>query len=452
MSSSVREAVRPARAARTSARSASSLVHKILIAFLAIGLLLEIGSFRMQLGGIDPSLSMDVGSGSTFIQILMGLIGLAAAGLLLCSSQSSKMLLRAWPLFLMPALAFASMLWSPEPEYTFRKSVAFFGTVLFGFLIATLLNSREAIRLIGRVLSLAILLSVAWVLLFPEYGKHNATDFYQAVHAGAWRGIFSHRTILGHIAALTLALLISYGSFIWAPRVIRYTFIVLSVVCVIEANSAGGFVTAAIVPTLLLFTQVFVRLGARERALLLMITLVIIVPLILFSSELFRVSLAILNKAPNLTGRTPLWNALLILAQEHFFLGFGYAAGFAYEVQSRVAALTGFQYAHCHNGYLEVLIAFGYVGLGICLTVLIWLLSITGKFVLAAPNHLRYLSGFPFALVMYVVGVNCIESFLITEGTYTVALLALAGGLVARTEQSPRISLVGPAPTCDRAN
>ena len=186
ISRNVGEAVRGA--GPMSTRSASSLAHKVLIGFLAIGLLLEIGSFRMQLGGIDPSLAIETGSGSTFVQILMALINLAAAGLLLCSRQSGKMLLRAWPLFLMPALAFASMLWSPEPEFTFRKSVAFLGTVLFGFVIATVLDPRDAIRLICRTLSLAVLLSVAWVLLFPEYAKHNATDFYQAVHAGAWRG------------------------------------------------------------------------------------------------------------------------------------------------------------------------------------------------------------------------------------------------------------------------
>jgi exopolysaccharide production protein ExoQ len=451
MSSSIREAVRPARAGRMSARSANSLADKILIVFLAIGLLLEIGSFRMQLGGIDPTLAIEAGSGSTFVQILMGLINLAAAGLLLCSRQSSKMLLRAWPLFLMPALAFASMLWSPEPEFTFRKSVAFLGTVLFGFLVATVLDPRDAIRLICRILSLAILLSVAWVFLFPVYAMHNVTDYYQAVHAGAWRGIFSHRTVLGNVAALTLALLICYGTFIWPSRVIRYTLVVLSFVCVIAANSAGGFVTAAIVPALLLFTQVLVGLSARARALLLMTTLAVIVPLILFSSELVALSLSVLNKEPNLTGRTPLWNALLVVVQDQPFLGFGYASGFAYEVQSRVFALTGFQYAHCHNGYLETLIAFGYIGLGICLAVLIWLLSSTGKLVLAAPSHLRYLSGFPFALVMYVVGINCIESFLITDGSYAVVLLAIAGGLVARAGVSLEIPIVTLAPAYERA-
>ncbi|HWX40736.1 MAG TPA: O-antigen ligase family protein [Blastocatellia bacterium] len=452
MSSSVREDVRPAPAGRMPARSASSSVHKILIAFLAIGLLLEIGAFRMQLGGIDPSLSIEAGSGSTFVQVLMGLINLAAAGLLLCSRQSSMMLRRAWPLFLMPALAFASMLWSPEPEFTFRKSVAFLGTVLFGFLIATVMDSRDAVRLIVRALSLAVLLSVAWVFLFPEYGTHNATDYYQAVHAGAWRGIFSHRTVLGNMAALTFALLICYGSSIWASRVIRYTLIVLSIVCVIKANSGGGFLTAAIVPVLILFTQVLAGLSARGRALLLMTTVTIILPLILFSSDLLTLGLSVLHKQPNLTGRVPLWNALLTLAHEQPFLGFGFAAGFAYEVQPRVFALTGFQYAHCHNGYLEALIAFGYIGLGICLMVLMWLLSNTGKFVLAAPSHLRYLSGFPFVLVMYVAGINCIESLLVTEGTFTVTLLALAGGLVARTRKSPGISIVALAPAYDRAN
>jgi exopolysaccharide production protein ExoQ len=126
-----------------------------------------------------------------------------------------------------------------------------------------------------------------------------------------------------------------------------------------------------------------------------------------------------------------LWDMLLVLAQEHLLLGYGYAAGFAYEIQPQVLAATGSLYAHCHNGYLEVLMAFGYVGLGICLAVIVWLLTVTGRLVVAPPAHLGHLSGFPFIVVMYTLGANCIESYLITEGN-AVALLALAAGLATR--------------------
>ena len=426
-----REGARPTRARHVS--RASSTAHKFLIVFLAAGLLFEIGAFRLQLAGVDPSLPIPPGAASMIVQILTGSTILAAGGLLLCSRRTSDMALGTWPIFLMPAMAFASMLWSPDPEFTLRKSIALTGTALFGFLVATVLNTRDAVRLLGVVLSLTILLSVICVFLSPHYGVHNTADQFELELVGDWRGVFSHRTALGHVAGLTMALLISSGSLVWSSTIIRYGIIVLSAVCIIKAGSGGGFLTAAIVPWALLVTQALIRLKpARRRGTVLALLLVVILALMLSVPRLLPTLLSVLGKQPDLTGRIPLWDALLVLAQDHPLLGYGYAAGFVYEVQPRVLAQTGFGYAHCHNGYLEVLIAFGYFGLGICLAGIIWLLTATGRLIVTPPPHLGPLSGFPFIVVLYTLSINCFESTLISDSSYGVVLLALAAGLATR--------------------
>jgi exopolysaccharide production protein ExoQ len=435
----VRAGARPSGAGSVFRYFTSSLAEKLLVAFLSAGLLFEIGAFRTQLSGNDPSLPVDVGVGSVVVQVLTTSAIVAACALLLCSRRSSDMVLGTWPIFLLPAMAFASMLWSPDPEYTLRKSVAFTGTMLFGFLVAAVLNTHDTIRLLGRVLSLTTVFSVICVFLFPRYGVHNTADQFESLLIGDWRGVFTHRTALGHVAGFTMALLISTGRLIWSSGVIRYGIVVLSVACIIKAGSGGGFLTAALVPAALLVTQSLIRLKpARLRGMVLVLLLVAILPLMLFAPRLISALLFILNKQPDLTGRIPLWDTLLILAQEHPLLGYGYAAGFIYEIQPRVLAATGSTFAHCHNGYLEVLIAFGYVGLGICFAVIIWLLTATGRLVVAPPPHLGHLSGFPFVIVMYTLGTNCIESYLITDSSYAVALLALAAGLATRARIEAR--------------
>ncbi|MGY8661353.1 O-antigen ligase family protein [Bradyrhizobium sp. UFLA05-109] len=348
------------------------------------------------------------------------------------------MLRGTWPIFLMPALAFTSMLWSPDPGYTLRKGVAFTGSVLIGFLVATVLNTQDAVRLLGRVLSFIILLSIVYVFIFPHYGVHNASDFFQSVHAGHWRGVFSHRTALGHVAGVSIGLLICYGSLIWSSRILRYAIVVLSLACIIKAGSGGGFLTAAIFPLALLGTQRLTRIrSARRRRTVLLSLLATALPLILLVPKIFTAALAVLNKQADLTGRVPLWDTLVVLAQERPFLGYGYAAGFRDEIQPQVLAATGNVYAHCHNGYLEVLMAFGSVGLAILLAVIIWLLTTTGRLVVNPPAHLGPLSGFPFIVVIYVLGANCIESYLIIECN-AVALLALAAGLATRARIEAR--------------
>lgn len=428
----------PTRAAIVSRRRPRPPAHSFLTVVLAAGLLFEFGAFRLQLAGNDPSVPTDTEAASMIVQILIGSVILGAGGLLLCSRRAGEMLLGTWPMFLMPAMAFASMLWSPDPGYTFRKSVAFTGSVLIGFLVATVLNTQDAVRLLGRVLSFIVVLSVVYVFLFPHYGVHNASDFFQSVHAGHWRGVFSHRTALGHVAGVSFGLLICYGRLIWSSRILRYVIMVLSLACIIQAGSGGGFLTAAIFPSALLLTQRLTRIkAARRRRTVLLLLLATTLPLILFVPKLITAGLSVLNKQADLTGRVPLWDTLLVLAQEHLLLGYGYAAGFRDEIQPQILAATGNLYAHCHNGYLEVLMAFGCLGLGILMAVIVWLLTTTGRLVVAPPAHLGHLSGFPFIVVIYALGANCIESYLIIECN-AVSLLALAAGLATRARIEAR--------------
>ncbi|MBR1213945.1 O-antigen ligase family protein [Bradyrhizobium sp. JYMT SZCCT0180] len=417
---------------------ASPRASKFLIVFVAAGLLFEFGAFRRQLSGVDPGLPVDGAAASIIVQILTASAIVAAGALVLCSRRASDMALGTWPIFVMPALAFASMLWSPDAEVTVRKSVAFFGTVLFGFSVATVLSTKDAIRLLGRVLSLATLFSVAWLYLFPYYAIHNSSDYAGNLLEGDWRGIFAHRTVLGHVAGLTMGLLICYGRLIWSSRLFRYGIVALSVACVIGADSGGGILTAAFVPLALVVTQAVIRLKPAHRGAVLVLMLVTILLLMVLAPKLLSTGLFLLNKQPDLTGRVPLWDTILVMAQEQPLLGYGYFAGFVQLVQPQVLAATGNIYAHCHNGYLEVLIAFGYFGLGICLAVIIWLLRATGRLVAAPPAHLGHLSGFPLTIVIYVLGANCIESMLITESNYAVVLLALAAGLATRARLEAR--------------
>ena len=302
-----------------------------------------------------------------------------------------------------------------------------------------MLNTKDAVRLLGRVLSIATLCSVICVFLFPRYGVHNTGDQFESTLIGDWRGVFTHRTALGHVAGLTMALLICTGRLVWSSNVIRYGFVALSIICIVKAGSSGGFLTAAFVPVALLLTQSLIKLKtARLRGKVLVFLLVAILPLMLFAPQLISGLVFILNKQPDLTGRIPLWNTLLILAREHALLGYGYAAGFIYDIQPRVLAATGTNFGHCHNGYLEVLIAFGYLGLGLCLALMIWLLTATGRLVVAPPAHLGSLSGLPFVIILYTLATNCIESYLIADSNYAVALLPLAAGLATRARLEAR--------------
>jgi exopolysaccharide production protein ExoQ len=78
-----------------------------------------------------------------------------------------------------------------------------------------------------------------------------------------------------------------------------------------------------------------------------------------------------------LTGRLPLWNAVLSYAGDHLFIGYGYNSFWTIPRFVEIANYTGFNVADVHNSYLNILLGVGYPGL------LLWLLYI-------ASTGLRY--------------------------------------------------------------
>jgi O-antigen ligase len=80
------------------------------------------------------------------------------------------------------------------------------------------------------------------------------------------------------------------------------------------------------------------------------------------------VFLAMLGKDPTLTGRTDIWAAILRQASDRPWLGFGYAA--FWEKTSAPAAFvraeTGWMVPSAHNGWLDMLVQLGAVGVALC--------------------------------------------------------------------------------------
>src|ERR1041384_1226760 len=94
-------------------------------------------------------------------------------------------------LWLLVILAVASTAWSTAPGVTGRRAVALLGTTLVGVFLASRFSVKEIVRLACWALGIAAALSFASVLLLPKYAIETG------IHAGAWRGVFVQKNILG---------------------------------------------------------------------------------------------------------------------------------------------------------------------------------------------------------------------------------------------------------------
>lgn len=183
-------------------------------AFFAVGFLIGGGGFVLQIAGIETSHAAVATASSILSQTILAGLYLMATILFLNSGRAEIILKRTWLVLVLPILAIASALWSPDPSLTLRRSIALLGTVLFGLSLASRFTFDTGLRLIIRSLSASMLLSVILALLFPTQGVHQLTDSYpfQPEHAGFWRGIYAHKNILGGLSGLTTGLLLVYGA------------------------------------------------------------------------------------------------------------------------------------------------------------------------------------------------------------------------------------------------
>lgn len=410
-------------------RSPSALAY----VFFIPGLLLAGGAFVLQLSGANLTVAPDAEGGSLFSQMVLGSFYLAGLLVFLASGKAAKMLVSAWPILIVPALAVVSALWSDDPSLTLRRAFALTGTVIFGLSFASTFSFRQCIGLIIRVLAIAMFLSVVWVVLFPLHGVHQAFDAVQSIHAGSWRGIFAHRNTLGEWGSITLALLLVYGQYAFESLIVRLIGIALAIACLIGAGSGTGYVLSVTLP-LVAIALLFIGMQPnRMRLLLVFILAIVLLVLYAFSDAIFELVIWSTGRSPDLTGRTVIWHYVTQLIDSNALLGRGYYSGFV-TVDKIITAVVNDSFGSAHNGYLEILVYFGYIGLSMAILVLAWLTWRGMIQILTGPAERAVINSFPMCVVVFVLIYNTVESGLMTPNSLPTLLLATVAGMFAQTD------------------
>jgi len=340
----------------------------MILAFLIAG-----GAFSLQLSGLDPRAPVGPDSASLQSQAAIGGAFLVMAVFAMLNAQCMAAPLKANLLLLaLPALALTSVAWAPEQAIAARRAIAFTATVLAGLAITAALPAGAALRFLAQAAAVAVVLSVAYLVLLPGYGVHQISDGVQSVHVGDWRGVFGHRTVLAQLSALSLAFAVHGGRVTFRRPWVRVGVMIMSGLCLWKAHSGGGWISAGVLlalpPCLALGRRSIARMG-WPFCLLLGGTMLAAIALALPLIE--AALLSVVGKEPTLTGRRPLWGLFMPAARERLILGYGYSTGFRDVVARLVSDHSGFGYVpNAQNGYLDVMLNLGLVGLGVTLGIL----------------------------------------------------------------------------------
>jgi exopolysaccharide production protein ExoQ len=307
-----------------------------------------------------------------------------------------------WTLALV-ALGLLSAQWSAAPDLTLRRSIAWTLTTLFGVYLAARYDMRTQLKLLAAALGSAAVLSTAFAVAVPSVGVESE------IHVGAWRGIYPQKNNLGQSMVLSTMTFLLLAPCLTRRRWIAWAGAGLSAALVLLSTSKTAL---AILLTLGLLAVLFRSLRWRYTLFVPFLSACVLVGgsvALLLVSQSDRILVA-MGKDPTLTGRTPMWDIVLEMILRRPWLGYGHSSFWLDGSDSPAAEVQAFlqwETPHAHNGYLDLGLELGLVGLSI------FLIGFAGAFVksVAALRAVRTADAlWPIMYLSFILLYNVTES------------------------------------------
>ena len=401
--------------------------------------------FAMQgfIPGIAPSVALEMtGSAPTGLTTIGGILSQAAADvfILLLLLRRPRLLLRSIPgvpwTAALALLAIASTLWSLDPLLTLRRSVPFALAGLFGLYFATRFPAHRQFAILRMAMIALALATIALVVLVPSIGLDHTPG-----HAADWQGVFTQKNACGRIMVLATAVTL----FDFRQTTSRAAALVLFAFVLVMSGSRGAWMIEAAVGLLCL-----VLLFARRASPRLRTVLGVSVPFATGGAAVAAVALLphlmrIMGRDPTLSGRTAIWKQVVhFLAQRPFF-GYGYDAFWRGMTgpSAQIDSAVHFIVEHAHNGFLEIGLELG--GVGLVLFAMSWLRGARRLWALwrsGPPDRIAFPLVFLVLLLLYDLDEN---TLLIYNGLFWPLYVAALANIesaaqAARKERGERTS------------
>jgi O-antigen ligase len=135
---------------------------------------------------------------------------------------------------------------------------------------------------------------------------------------------------------------------------------------------------------------------------------------------------SLLNRESGLTGRLPLWNYLLSEAGNRPIFGHGFGAIWLLrDFRAQVTAAQGWSFTitNGHNGYMDILLGLGGLGLLLALSISVMALYRAWRYFI---NDGRMESSLPFLIALYFLLANLSISFFLELEVFHWVLLVAA--------------------------
>lgn len=330
-------------------------------------------------------------------------------------------------IWLFVIFVFLSFLWSYAPDKTFRFGIYGIGSTTVGLYLGTRYSLKEQLNILAWTFATVVVLSIIFIVAIPEYGY-----MLSGIHSDAVRGIYSHKNQFG--MTLVLAAVVFFLKAIdtkegsWIFWLLLMTTMALTVMC----KSTTSLLNMLLMLSLCLAYRIF-----RWRYEILVSTVLAVLitgiagALYFFNFIGTDAFFEAIGKDPTLSSRTEIWQQVWEAIQLKPWLGYGSAAfwdglqGPSKYVELAVRAKV----AYAHNGFLDILLGIGVIGLGLFL-ISYMMTTIKSLILLRTTNTIE--TFWPLLFLTYLIMTNVSEGtlaaldniFWVLYSTITFALIA----------------------------
>jgi O-antigen ligase len=303
------------------------------------------------------------------------LAALLMAGIIILACRMRRVvrvLVMNWPLLAFFGYCAVSTMWSATPDLALKRWVKAVGDVVMVLIILTDRNRLEAIkRVISRVAFILMPLSVLLIEFYPTVGR--AYNFEDGAFTNT--GVTTNKNMLGVLCLV--AGLGCFWLFVKALLEKRRRARNLLAMGATLATILLLFVLANSVTSLFCFMMgatliVLVNLPGTHRTSNIHVVvagMLSVAALIFVFPEIFTSIIHLFGRTTTLTGRTDLWKVLLSM-DTHPWLGAGFESFWLGNRLDLLWSIFLWQPNEAHNGYLEVYLNLGWVGVTLLLVLL----------------------------------------------------------------------------------
>lgn len=271
--------------------------------------------------------------------------------------------------------AFATVLWGIEPDITFRRSLL--QLTIIGSTLLPALAARDPQAVLDKLFWLFVLVTavnLADVAIYPPGPIGH-------------EGIYAHKNSLGGVAAMAFVFaLLQAVSGRGFARFIAFGTMAASMVILVASMSKTSLGLAILIPA----TAIAACLVTRWMRITPALTIPAGIMALYVTYEIgvatyiwdFDAVATFIFGDPTLTQRTDIWDFALKMIERRPWLGYGYEAfwGVSFESPSMREG-PGFvaKMPHAHNGFIDLVIHTGFIGLAIVVALLLVMLHGAGR-------------------------------------------------------------------------